>query len=167
MVHMFTGRTLCQLHLADQELHADINGDGVIDHVRLYSTDELDNTPHCTATMTSGIPPSTRVFQKHVCNKAGFKDIMTTLSGSDATLQGRHVEMAPPIMLPVSRSDGTYSKKRGQHGIMMIMTQVGTAYVAACDNVSFRQVNALQYHGCLRKRAMFWPVYLLQVQPWK
>lgn len=32
-----TGRTLCKLHLAPAQLHADINGDGVIDHVAVGS----------------------------------------------------------------------------------------------------------------------------------
>lgn len=34
------GRTLCKLHLAPNQLHADINGDGVIDHVMVGSAGE-------------------------------------------------------------------------------------------------------------------------------
>ena len=32
-----SGRTLCELHLPDNTLHVDLNGDGVIDHVRVAS----------------------------------------------------------------------------------------------------------------------------------
>jgi hypothetical protein len=35
VVHLFTGRTLCKLHLPENGLHADINGDGLVDHVQV------------------------------------------------------------------------------------------------------------------------------------
>jgi hypothetical protein len=35
-VHLFTGRTLCKLHLPEGGLHADINGDGLVDHVQAH-----------------------------------------------------------------------------------------------------------------------------------
>jgi hypothetical protein len=34
VVHLYSGRTLCQLHLPALGLHADLNGDGVLDHVQ-------------------------------------------------------------------------------------------------------------------------------------
>lgn len=33
-VHLYSGRTLCKLHLSSPGLHADLNGDGVLDHVQ-------------------------------------------------------------------------------------------------------------------------------------
>lgn len=33
-VHLYSGRTLCKLHLPTPGLHADLNGDGVLDHVQ-------------------------------------------------------------------------------------------------------------------------------------
>ena len=33
-VGLHTGRTICKLHLASPGLHADLNGDGVLDHVQ-------------------------------------------------------------------------------------------------------------------------------------
>ena len=33
-VHLYSGRTLCKLHLPPPGLHADLNGDGVLDHVQ-------------------------------------------------------------------------------------------------------------------------------------
>ena len=32
----FAGRTICKLHLPSPGLHADVNGDGVLDHVQAY-----------------------------------------------------------------------------------------------------------------------------------
>jgi hypothetical protein len=37
---MCAGRTLCKLHMPSNILHADINGDGVIDHVAVGSGSE-------------------------------------------------------------------------------------------------------------------------------
>ena len=34
-VHLYSGRTLCKLHLPAPGLHADLNGDGVLDHVQV------------------------------------------------------------------------------------------------------------------------------------
>ena len=34
-VHLYSGRTLCKLHLPSSGLHADLNGDGVLDHVQV------------------------------------------------------------------------------------------------------------------------------------
>lgn len=34
-VHLYSGRTLCKLHLPPPGLHADLNGDGVLDHVQV------------------------------------------------------------------------------------------------------------------------------------
>jgi hypothetical protein len=36
-VHLYSGRTLCQLHLPAPGLHADLNGDGVLDHLQAHA----------------------------------------------------------------------------------------------------------------------------------
>ena len=36
-VHLYSGRTLCKLHLPPSGLHADLNGDGVLDHVQVHA----------------------------------------------------------------------------------------------------------------------------------
>jgi hypothetical protein len=40
------------------------------------------------------------------------------------------LQMPPPVMLPIPRLDGTYSPRRGQHGIIVFLTSMGdiTAY---------------------------------------
>jgi hypothetical protein len=40
IVIVYAGRTLCKLHMPANILHADINGDGVIDHVAVGSGSE-------------------------------------------------------------------------------------------------------------------------------
>lgn len=35
VIHLFSGRPVCQLHLQPGELHADLDGDGVMDHVQV------------------------------------------------------------------------------------------------------------------------------------
>jgi hypothetical protein len=37
-IHLPTGRTLCKLSLLEGGLHADINGDGVLDHVQVHTS---------------------------------------------------------------------------------------------------------------------------------
>lgn len=34
-VHLYSGRTLCKLHLPPAGLHADLDGDGVLDHAQV------------------------------------------------------------------------------------------------------------------------------------
>ncbi|KAF2312355.1 hypothetical protein GH714_034340 [Hevea brasiliensis] len=41
-VHLASGRTLCKLHLREGGLHADINGDGVLDHVQAVEGNEAE-----------------------------------------------------------------------------------------------------------------------------
>lgn len=40
-VHLYSGRTLCKLHLPSPGLHADLNGDGVLDHVQVSFLEPL------------------------------------------------------------------------------------------------------------------------------
>ncbi|XP_071714628.1 uncharacterized protein [Rutidosis leptorrhynchoides] len=37
VLHLASGRTLCKLHLQEGGLHADVNGDGVLDHVQVLN----------------------------------------------------------------------------------------------------------------------------------
>lgn len=78
------GRTLCRLHLAEDMLHADVNGDGVIDHIQAAHA-ESDTALHavstsrhaargpCLAVATSGIPAHEQIWVAHIC--AGHRGI--------------------------------------------------------------------------------------------
>ncbi|XWS33815.1 hypothetical protein CRYUN_Cryun22dG0115200 [Craigia yunnanensis] len=47
-VHLASGRTICKLHLQEGGLHADINGDGVLDHVQVGAAHFIFLRSHCT-----------------------------------------------------------------------------------------------------------------------
>ena len=34
-VHLYSGRTICKLHLPPNGLHTDMNADGVLDHIQV------------------------------------------------------------------------------------------------------------------------------------
>ena len=38
VLHLYTGRTLCKMLLPPPGLHADVNGDGVVDHVQAHGS---------------------------------------------------------------------------------------------------------------------------------
>lgn len=43
-LHLASGRTICKLHLQEGGLHADINGDGVLDHVQVVGGNGAEQT---------------------------------------------------------------------------------------------------------------------------
>ncbi|KAG0462172.1 hypothetical protein HPP92_020648 [Vanilla planifolia] len=64
-VHLASGRTICKLHLTQGGVHADINGDGVLDHVQVVGGNGAEQTvvsgsmetlKPCWAVATSGVP---------------------------------------------------------------------------------------------------------------
>ena len=70
----FTGELICQLALQHPGYHADINGDGVIDHLdarghRAHIADvAMDNfSPGCWASVTSGAPDVQTIFEGSIC----------------------------------------------------------------------------------------------------
>ena len=70
----FTGELICQLALQHPGYHADINGDGVIDHLdarghRTHIADvAMDNfSPGCWASVTSGAPDVQTIFEGSIC----------------------------------------------------------------------------------------------------
>eukprot|EP00878_Enallax_costatus_P020315 GHUV01021467.1.p1 GENE.GHUV01021467.1~~GHUV01021467.1.p1 ORF type:complete len:297 (+),score=35.87 GHUV01021467.1:307-1197(+) len=120
-------------------LHADINGDGVIDHIAVGGGSSGGSGPlgvastrshhvlgPCTALATSGIPPKHVLWRANVC--ARRHSISHALDGSrvDDAEEPQLTEFAPPVFLPVPRADGTYSHLRGQHGIVLFASNDGT-----------------------------------------
>jgi len=82
ILHLYSGRPLCRLTLKAGEVHVDMDGDGVIDHVevvgeihrphRVHSrADEhgagAEHSAPCTAVVRSGIPPSRQLFNASIC----------------------------------------------------------------------------------------------------
>eukprot|EP00882_Tetradesmus_deserticola_P016374 GHRQ01017484.1.p1 GENE.GHRQ01017484.1~~GHRQ01017484.1.p1 ORF type:complete len:352 (+),score=106.48 GHRQ01017484.1:1505-2560(+) len=148
VVHLFSGRTQCKLHMPPNILHADINGDGVIDHVAVGSgsaSRQFTALPgtgaggplgvaalgshaplgSCMAVASSGIPPKHKLWRTNVCSP--HLGLSRALDGSKVEDEERRPpEFAPPVFLPVPRADGTYSHLRGQHGIVVLFDNDGT-----------------------------------------
>jgi len=55
-IHLFTGRTICKLHLPKDGLHADVNGDGVLDHAMAYGGNPQRNAHSDTGHRPSACP---------------------------------------------------------------------------------------------------------------
>jgi hypothetical protein len=107
-VHLASGRTVCKLLLAPGGLHADVNADGVIDHVtaegwrRHHAGGGGDRAPHCTAQVSSGVPARSQLFNGSVCRAlgAGGRPSVRPAWDSGEPPNGVAIDMAPPAALP-------------------------------------------------------------------
>lgn len=105
VIHLYSGRTLCRMRLSPDALHADLNGDGVPDHIQTVKgdvsndvvtvEDNFGHTNHryCFFSVLTGIPPTHRLFNGSVCR---------SLQGSMPSLgqKAKLVDIAKPIVLP-------------------------------------------------------------------
>ena len=79
VIHLYSGKTLCKMAMPPGGLHADINGDGVVDHVQAHGGGGSDPgghpvvgadgkpAPSCWAQATSGVPVREHLFGGSVC----------------------------------------------------------------------------------------------------
>ncbi|KAJ8465036.1 hypothetical protein OPV22_027588 [Ensete ventricosum] len=131
-VHLASGRTICQLHLPEGGLHADINGDGVLDHVQVVGANGAEQTvvsgsmevlKPCWAVATSGVPVREQLFNVSICHHSAFNLFQ---HGDFARSFGRNyvgsLEVATPIL--VSRDDG-HKHRKGSHGDVVFLTNRG------------------------------------------
>ncbi|KIY96746.1 hypothetical protein MNEG_11214 [Monoraphidium neglectum] len=150
VVHLYTGRALCELHLAQDQLHVDVNGDGVIDHIALSAggrgasdsdaplLQHVQTSRHaalgaCQARATSGVPPNEELWVADVCaRRRAVDEAMLPMRGEEAGgFVNAHgpgaagLTFAPPAFMPVPRADGSYSHLRGQHGIIGVLSSDG------------------------------------------
>lgn len=105
-VHLSSGHTVCKLPLKRGGLHADLNADGVTDHVVATGwksgSARSDRVPHCAVFVTSG-SPGRPLFNGSVC-RVVQQQVVT---------QGRHhwqssgdppggvpISLAPPAAVP-------------------------------------------------------------------
>ncbi|GMH45150.1 hypothetical protein BSKO_13107 [Bryopsis sp. KO-2023] len=141
-IHLYSGRTLCKLHLPEGGLHADLNGDGVLDHIQASETDRVEfhsdtghrHIPGCSAYATSGIPPTEPLFNGSICRNSFF-DNMADNDERFNERPGRKVKVAPPVMLPVPTPSGHYRFRYGQRGYAVFFNSHGlvTAFGAHGD----------------------------------
>ncbi|KAL9241667.1 hypothetical protein vseg_015750 [Gypsophila vaccaria] len=138
-LHLASGRTVCKLHLQEGGLHADINGDGVLDHVQVVGGNGAEQTVisgsmevlrPCWAVATSGVPVREQLFNASICHHYSPLNLFqhAELSrGFGRAHDFSSLEVATPILIP--KDDGHYHR-RGSHGDVVFLTNRGevTAY---------------------------------------
>ncbi|XP_011046143.1 PREDICTED: uncharacterized protein LOC105140841 [Populus euphratica] len=131
-IHLASGRTLCKLHLQEGGLHADINGDGVLDHVQAVGGNGAEKTvvsgamevlQPCWAVATSGVPVREQLFNASICHHSPFNlfqhgDFGRNFGRTDVS----SLEVATPILIP--KSDG-HRHRKGSHGDVVFLTNRG------------------------------------------
>ncbi|GMH24022.1 hypothetical protein Nepgr_025865 [Nepenthes gracilis] len=131
-LHLVTGRTFCKLHLQEGGLHADINGDGVLDHVQVVGGNGAEQTVSgsmevlrpCWAVATSGVPVREQLFNASICHHSHFNLFQ---HGDFARTFGRPhdastLEVATPIL--IQRDDGR-KHRMGSRGDVIFLTNRG------------------------------------------
>lgn len=131
-VHLASGRTVCKLHLQEGGLHADINGDGVLDHVQVVGghgaeqsvvSGSMEVLRACWAIATSGVPVREQLFNASICHHSPFNLFQ---HGEFARSFGRtdvsSLEVATPVL--IQRSDG-HKHRKGSHGDVVFLTNRG------------------------------------------
>ncbi|CAK9320713.1 unnamed protein product [Citrullus colocynthis] len=131
-LHLASGRTICKLHLQEGGLHADINGDGVLDHVQAVGGNGAERTvvsgsmeviQPCWAVATSGVPVREQLFNASICHYSPFNFFQHgELSRFGRTPDMASLEVATPILIP--RKDG-HRHRKGSHGDVVFLTNRG------------------------------------------
>ncbi|XP_077225920.1 FG-GAP repeat-containing protein [Tasmannia lanceolata] len=132
-VHLASGRTVCKLHLQEGGLHADINGDGVLDHVQVVGGNGAEKTVvsgsmevlrPCWAVATSGVPVREQLFNASICHHAPFNLFQHSdfARSYGRTIDASSLEVATPVL--VQRKDG-HKHRKGSHGDVVFLTNRG------------------------------------------
>ncbi|XP_047310479.1 uncharacterized protein LOC124914052 [Impatiens glandulifera] len=134
VIHLASGRTVCKLHLNEGGLHADINGDGVLDHVQAIGggngieqrvvSGSMEMLRPCWAVATSGVPVRVQLFNVSICHHSHLKvfqngDIWRSFVQSRDQMTSS-LDVATPIIIRKQR------KKRGRSsGYVVFLTNRG------------------------------------------
>lgn len=142
VLHVASGRTVCKLHLQEGGLHADINGDGVLDHVQAVGGNGAEQTVvsgsmevlrPCWAVATSGVPVREQLFNASICHHHSAFSLFQHgefSRGFGRTHDYSSLEVASPILIP--KDDG-HPHRKGSHGDVIFLTNRGevTSYTPA------------------------------------
>ncbi|CAI5957966.1 unnamed protein product [Closterium sp. NIES-64] len=148
VIHLYSGRTICKLLLPDHGLHADVNGDGVLDHVQASGAlgDELftfgseeeasEVVKSCWTMALSGIPPTQPLFNGSICRPhASLFNLASEFQeqwNEHATGQQR-VGVVAPILLP--RRD-RHRRHQRRHGDVIYFNSRGEITSYATEALS-------------------------------
>ncbi|XP_030530778.2 uncharacterized protein LOC115741166 [Rhodamnia argentea] len=128
-VHLASGRTICKLNLREGGLHADINGDGVLDHVqavgghgaeRTVVSGSMEVLRPCWAVVTSGVPVREQLFNVSICRHSPFNlfpygEYSRNFGRSSEVAS---LEVATPIL--IQKKDGHKHHKRSQGDVVFL-----------------------------------------------
>jgi len=108
VVHLYTGRPLCRIVLKDG-LYADINGDGIIDHLQTITSHaevgrrKTRTQAGCYGIAITGIPPMEALFNGSICVQPPgmFSSLFNTIASleTDYLTQYEMIEAANPIVM--------------------------------------------------------------------
>ncbi|KAL6769300.1 hypothetical protein ACKKBG_A30470 [Auxenochlorella protothecoides x Auxenochlorella symbiontica] len=128
VVHLFSGRVVCRLHLPSPGLHIDVNGDGVPDHIVARGGDPLEDVDEdessaghthlgpCSAVARTGIPARAPLFNATICDAVPHARLARASQG--------RVEVAQPMALPLPGPDGEYPEPiRQRHMTVYLHSQ--------------------------------------------
>ncbi|KAG2263450.1 hypothetical protein Bca52824_070529 [Brassica carinata] len=121
-IHLPTGRTLCKLHLLEGGLHADINGDGVLDHVQAVGGNVGENSLLGSGNLRRSRPRTALQrldLPSHPFNFMHYGEFSRNFAQARDTSS---LEIATPILIP--RDDG-HKHRRGSHGDVIFLTNRG------------------------------------------
>mmetsp|Transcript_20779 Transcript_20779/g.36996 ORF Transcript_20779/g.36996 Transcript_20779/m.36996 type:complete len:767 (+) Transcript_20779:56-2356(+) len=148
-IHLYTGRPVASITLKSYALHADVNADGVLDHIEAiggwvtpwFNNEFAQKTtshmhqhlpkslPRCLVLVTTGIPPTSRLLNATICPKkrhsrprAGSFDYRFTES------EMGYVTVANPSV--VKRFSNKRKSKRGAFELDMIFA-INTGHVTS------------------------------------
>ncbi|XP_024542548.1 uncharacterized protein LOC9648148 [Selaginella moellendorffii] len=125
-VHLASGRTVCKLWLQEGGLHADINGDGVLDHVQAVGGSGTHVAPGtmeaikpCWAVASSGTLVRQQLFNGSICRNSGYGafqqgEFMSRTFGRN--LDASPIEVVPPVFFlrPTGYGDVIFLTSRGE-----------------------------------------------------
>lgn len=133
-VHLASGRTVCKLFLQEGGLHADVNGDGVLDHVQavggvgaehVVPTGLMEPIKPCTAIATSGLPVREQLFNASICRHypfGGFQHVEFASRNFGRATESTSLEVVAPVLVPTY--DG-HKHRKGSHGDLIFLTSRG------------------------------------------
>lgn len=145
-IHLFSGRTVCRLHLPTPGLHVDLNGDGVPEHIVAAGGNPEDlleegdtghaHSRYCYVSVHSGIPARLHLWNGTACRAFGRR----MRRGGEL----RPIQVAPPIFLPQPGKHGHYRGGVAQRGMAVVLNSNGelTAYASSGELLWQKYVGA-------------------------
>jgi len=137
VIHLYTGRTLCQLPLGSGT-HADLNMDGVIDHVIPVTERAVgyrwQSLPACFGLALTGVPPRDVLWNGSICSNRGAMDLANIRTGStsrrDNPDMDADVEAVSPVLIRTRRHKAGGVEDKSYDSVFLVSSGRMTSYSA-------------------------------------